>query len=404
MKSKLILVSLIAILTFAMLGVFASAATLDLSGQTVEIDRVPATGSVAVVAGETVPVELWFTANENASDVIVSTWIQGHRSDKAEQDFADLIAGSDYKAKLSLKIPEDLDPEEALTLYIRVESDAGTWEDVYDLKGQRQAYNLDVLLVDIDPSAKAGSIVAVGVVVKNMGRHESKDTLVSVKIPELGISKTAYFDDLYPMDECSDSDNECNKDNARERKLFLTLPENAEAGSYKVEITATNSDTQATVVKTLEVTADKDVKGQALANPSSKTFAVGEEAVYELVLVNSGNKVAIYNIAPEVTDALSLTLSDSVAVVPAGSSKTVKVYAKANREGTFGFAVNAVSGDQSQKVNYTATVSGKSVVNNNNIIALTIVLAIIFVVLVIVLIVLLTRKPQKTEEFGESYY
>jgi uncharacterized membrane protein len=189
-----------------------------------------------------------------------------------------------------------------------------------------------------------------------------------------------------------------------ERKIFLTLPETAEAGSYRVEITASNEDTQSTVVKTLEITAETAVRGQALANPSSETFAVGEEAVYQLVLVNSGSNVAIYTIAPEASDALSVTLSDSVAVVPAGSSKTVNVYVKANREGTFGFAVTATSDNLSQKVNYTATVSGKSVVNSNNIIALTIVLAIIFVVLVIVLIVLLTRKPQKSEEFGESYY
>ena len=33
-----------------------------------------------------------------------------------------------------------------------------------------------------------------------------------------------------------------------------------------------------------------------------------------------------------------------------------------------------------------------------------IILAIIFVVLLIVLIVLLTRKPEKAEEFEESYY
>jgi len=404
MKSKLILVSLVAILTFAMLGSFASAiSSLDLSNQYVEIDRLPATGNVAVVAGQTYPVELWFTANENASDVVISAWIQSHTSDRVEINFADLISGSDYKAKFDLKTPEDMDPEEALTLYIRVESDAGTWEDSFNLRGQREAYNLDVLLVDMDPSAKAGSTVPIDVVIKNMGRHESKDTLVSVKIPELGISKTAYFDDLYPVDEC-DSDNGCDQTNSMERKIFLTLPETAEAGSYRVEITASNEDTQSTVVKTLEITAETAVRGQALANPSSETFAVGEEAVYQLVLVNSGSNVAIYTIAPEASDALSVTLSDSVAVVPAGSSKTVNVYVKANREGTFGFAVTATSDNLSQKVNYTATVSGKSVVNSNNIIALTIVLAIIFVVLVIVLIVLLTRKPQKSEEFGESYY
>jgi preprotein translocase subunit SecG len=39
-----------------------------------------------------------------------------------------------------------------------------------------------------------------------------------------------------------------------------------------------------------------------------------------------------------------------------------------------------------------------------NVAVLTLVLAIIFVVLLVVLIVLLTRKPEKVEEFEESYY
>ena len=414
MNSKFVLVSLIAVLTAVMLGAFASAATnvvadsLGLTNEYIEIDRTQDTGTVAVVAGETLPLEFWFTANENASDVFVSAWIQGHRSERTEIEFADLIAGSDYKAKLSFQIPDDLDPEENLVLVTRVEADSGTWESESDLKGQRVADNLEILLVDMDSTAKAGSTVAVSVVVKNMGRHEAEDTLVSVKIPELNILKTAYFEDLSPEDECNDDDDgECDEDDARERKLFLNIPSDAKAGTYKVEITAFNDDTESSVVKNLAVSATEVVGGsKALANPSSKTFAVGEEAVYELVLVNSGNKIAVYNLAPEASDDLTISLSDSVATVPAGSSKAVKVYVKAIKEGTFNFAVVATSDDGfSGKSDYTATVSGRaSAVSNNNIVVLTIVLAIVFVVLVIILIVLLTRKPQKSEEFGESYY
>jgi preprotein translocase subunit SecG len=44
---------------------------------------------------------------------------------------------------------------------------------------------------------------------------------------------------------------------------------------------------------------------------------------------------------------------------------------------------------------------GKAV---NPIVVLTVVLAIIFLVLLVVLIVLIGRKPQKSEEYGESYY
>jgi len=51
----------------------------------------------------------------------------------------------------------------------------------------------------------------------------------------------------------------------------------------------------------------------------------------------------------------------------------------------------------------TINTQGKGFTANTAVI-LTVVLAVIFVVLLVVLIVLLTRKPEKTEEFGESYY
>ncbi|MFA5992928.1 MAG: hypothetical protein WC796_04440 [Candidatus Pacearchaeota archaeon] len=399
MNSKFILVSFIAVLTIAMLGTFASAASLDIKNQYVEVNGLPATGNNAVISGDTLPVRIDFTANENASEVQVSAWVQGYRSERVQQDFADLISGGDYSARLLVDVPTDLDPTQDLTLYVRVESDNGNWEDSFNLKGQRQSNELSVLLVDMDNTVKAGSTMPIGVVVKNIGMHESQDTMVTVKVPELGISKTAYLEDLAVLDTCTEN---CDNEDSVERNLFLTIPSNAPAGVYKVEITAFNDKTEATVVKTLTV-AQSEASGKILANPSSKSFAVGEEAVYELVLVNSGDKLAIYNLGSTASDALTVTLSDYVAAVPAGSSKTVTVYATANREGTFGFAVTANSDNFSDKVNYTAVVKNQKI-TNNNIIVLTIALAIIFVVLVIVLVVLLTRRPQKSEEFGESYY
>jgi hypothetical protein len=400
MNAKIVMVSLIAILTIVMLGAITSAAPLQISNQYVEIDGIPATGNTAVTAGETVPVKVWFTANENASEVQVSAWVQGYRDEKAQVNFDDLISGSDYKSSLSVGIPADLQPEELLTLYVRIETDAGNWEDEYILRGQREPNKLDVLLVDMDSTVKAGETMPIGIVVKNMGRHESEDTMMTVKIPELGIVKTAYLDDLAVVDNC---DENCDEADSVERKLLLTIPATAQAGVYKVEINAFNDLTDTTVTKTITI-AEPEVEVSILANPSTKTFGVGEEVAYELILVNSGDKMVIYNLGATLSDALEITLSDYVAAVPAGSSKTVKVYVKADKEGTYAFAVNANSESTlSQKVNYTAIVKDKPM-TNNNIIVLTIALAIIFVLLVIVLVVLLTRKPQKTEEFGESYY
>jgi preprotein translocase subunit SecG len=65
------------------------------------------------------------------------------------------------------------------------------------------------------------------------------------------------------------------------------------------------------------------------------------------------------------------------------------------------------NGDLVESKEFAANVEGTSLntgFSGNTAVVLTVVLAIIFVVLLVVLIVLLTRKPQKTQEFGESYY
>jgi hypothetical protein len=403
MKAKFALAVLVCVLATVLVASFASAA-LDFHVYNVKINDLDAySGQASVVAGETYPVSIKFLANENASDVVVSAWVQGERSESVDREFYDLIDGSRYDARLSLTIPENIDPEEELTWYLRIETDSGNWEEEFSLKGQRQSNNLEVLLVDMENEVKAGETVAVSVALRNMGRQDAEDVLVTVRIPELGVSRSAYFEDLFPLDDCDDDDDDCSRSNTREKTIFVSVPESAKAGLYQVEVVAESDDAESKVIKELRV-RDTVVSGNVLTNPSSKTFSVGEEAVYNLVLVNSGDNIQVFNLVPQSSDALSISLSESFVAIPAGSSETVKVYVKSNREGTFNFAVEATADGFSQTAQYSATVQGRSITGGNNVVALTIVLAIIFVVLVIILIVLLTRKPEKTEEFGESYY
>jgi uncharacterized membrane protein len=402
MKAKFAMAVLVLILSTVLVANFASADLLEIKNTKFQVNnRFAGPDMVAVEAGETYPVEFWFTALENASDVSISTWIQGERSDRVERDFGDLIAGSKYNARLSIVIPDDIDSEEELTIYFRVESDSGNYELEKTLAGQRKPDNLEILLVDFDNEVSAGETVAVEVALRNRGRQDAEDTLVTVRIPELGVSRSAFFEDLYPEDECDDDD--CDRDNSRERTIFLSIPKNAAEGLYSVEVIAESDRTESSVLKQIRI-SDNEVEASALASPSSRTFSVGEEAVYNLVLVNSGSEIEIFNLAPQASDALSVSLSESFVAIPAGSSETVQVYVKANREGTFNFAVEATSNGFTKSTQYSATVEGRSITSGNNVVALTIVLAIVLVVLLIVLIVLLTRRPERTEEFGESYY
>ena len=139
---------------------------------------------------------------------------------------------------------------------------------------------------------------------------------------------------------------------------------------------------------------------------NSKTFAVGETESYSLTLVNAGDRVRIYELILETSSGLTLSVEEPVVVVSAGDSKTVKVLASAKNQGKFDFAVNVNSDNELvQRQSYRANVEGRTFGGAGNAtVLLTVILAIIFVVLLVVLIVLLTRKPEKSEEFGESYY
>jgi len=417
MESKAILVSLLTIFAVLIASVLVSASDLSVSNLRLSVKGVEFTNFfgdiVEADAGETIPIKVVFTAGESVSDIRVKTEISGYRDDiTASTARFDIVEGATYSKLLSLKVPTDVDPAEDYTLTVTIEAKNKEFEQELTLRIQRESYNLEVLSVDAVRQVTAGSNLAVNVVLKNRGSHRVDDTFVVARIPELNIEKRVYFGDLTPIDghettidlngdivlfENSD------KEDAAERTLFLAIPSDAKAGVYNLEVEATTADTTTKTTKSI-VIAGTEQRSDVLTAMTSKDVQAGQIVTYDLVVINSGDKIAVYNIVPESAQNLIVSVDEPIITVPADSSKTVKVTATAGDVmGTFNFAVNVNSQDQLVKrVNFSANVSKKSF--SNNVMVLTVILAIIFVVLLIVLIVLLTRKPEKTEEFGESYY
>lgn len=403
MKSKAILVSLLAIFVVFAVSALVSASDLNVYQREVSIKGVdfvwPSWETVSVDAGETVPIKIAFTAGEDASDVRVKAFISGYRDDiTASTGRFDILQGVTYSKLLSLKVPTDVESAEDYTLTIRVETRTADTEWEFPLKVQRESYNLEVLSVETSREVTAGSNLAVNVVLKNRGSHTLDDTFVVARIPALNVEKRVYFSDLTSTDQ-ADPD----KEDAAERTLFLQVPSDAKAGIYNLEVEASNADATETTTKSITVVGSEQ-KSDILAAVSSKEVQAGSTVTYDLVVINSGDKIAVYTIVPENAQNLIVSVDEPIITVPADSSRTVKVSVTAGEVmGTFNFAVNVNSDDKLVKrVNLSANVSKKAI--TNNVMVLTVVLAIVFIVLLIVLIVLLTRKPEKTEELGESYY
>jgi hypothetical protein len=299
-------------------------------------------------------------------------------------------------------LPSDLDSlEEEFTLVVRLETKTDHFEEEFTLKIQREGHSLEILSVDAQRSVDAGSLLPVTVVLKNRGSHELDDVFVTVSIPALDIKKNGYFGDLTATDKDNGNDND--NDDARERTLFLQIPTDAEEGLYEVEVRAHSLDAETSVTKNVFISGVREAS-DVLTAVTGKEIPVGETVTYDLIIVNSGSKLGVYEIIPETVDNLIVSVDEAIVTVQPDSSRVVRVRVTGTQKGTYSFGVNVNSAGNElvKRVALSATVTGAKQLTGN-VFILTVVLAIIFIVLLIVLIILLTRKPQKTEE-GESYY
>jgi hypothetical protein len=409
MESKKLLMSVVAV--FALVLLLSNVSAL-VQLRSVEIDGVgvyPEYADLSSLPGSNLPVKVIFYSNENYEDVRVKAWIAGSSGLSESTERFDLIAERQYVRYFSLSLPEKVDPEESLKLRILVENQDGELLDrSIDLTVQRENYRVEVLDVDMDSRVQTGEKLALDVVLKNRGRNLAEDTFVRISIPALGVEKKAYFEDLAPVDQ-SETDEEVRRDDSAERRVYLDIPSSAKPGIYTLEIEVFSEDSSSTITRKI-VVVGASADSIVIAPVKVKTFATGATAEYTITLVNSGNKVQVYEVVSESPTGLVVVADEPIVAVPAGTSKTVKVYVTASQAGTYDFAVSVMSsGDLVKKEALVANVegtraSGTSSVAQNTTVLLTVVLAIIFVVLLVVLIVLLTRKPEKAKEFGESYY
>jgi len=419
MNTKKILVSLctIAIALFLVATVSASTlygydtinttnastvSTSDLANYTIiEVDGINVLNHPSVIAGEKVTVRVQFTANVNARDVVIKAEIEGDKvSFDAVSSSFDVEKGNTYKKTLTLEVPFELKAvaSDYLTLNVRIWN--GDSESEYNnlaLKVQRPSYNPVVKSISTSQSVQAGETFPVDIVLKNVGYNDLDDVYVTVGISALGAERTSYFGDLVSVESCT---NDCDEMDTVSGRIFLEVPYTAKSGVYTLEVTVTNDDVESKFVR--QIVIENDLSENVIVSSTSKTVAVGENAEYTLLLINPTNSLKVYKVVAESTGEISSSVDNAVVAVPAGSSKTVTVTANARLEGDYNFDVSVFSGDKFiSKVNLNLKAEGKSV---NPIVVLTVILAIIFLVLLVVLIVLLGKKPQKAEEFGESYY
>ncbi|MFH1364994.1 MAG: hypothetical protein ABIH28_00200 [archaeon] len=402
MNAKSFLVSFIATVSILLLVATASAFTGDLTtNEAVEVDGIDAyTGDVSVIAGEKISIEVYFDSLQDASDVTVKAEIEGNKVDvESKTSVFDVETDKRYKKVLTLQVPYELKDalSDSITLTLTVRNGDYKSDEEFNLKVQRPSYNAEIKSVTVKQTITAGETIYADVVLKNIGYNDLEDVYITASIPTLGLnSGKKYLGDLVALEE-----RDCENDaicliryedyldeedvDTMTARIYLDIPYNVDGGIYALEITVENDDEKEEFVKQIIV-----------KNDFSETIMQSGNSV---VFVNPTNKIMVYKIIPE----YPATVSESVVVVPAGSSKTVTIKADSDKE----YKISIFSGETLVKVlsfNPAKELDGQKESSTSPLVALTIILAIIFVILLVVLIVMITKKPEKVEEFGESYY
>ena len=394
MNTKKILVSFLLIASVLFLAATVSAAevtqTASIKVDGVEVatfnvaDLVTPTdltgAEVSVNAGDTIDVRVEFTASTNASDVKIRATLEGENDDVTEVTSKfDVIDNMTYVKTLSLTVPSDFEDDEldnTLDLVLEIDD---TELDAITVSVQRPSYEVSVKAM-VSNTIEAGQSVPVEVVLENTGYNDIEDMYVTVSIAELGIEKRAYFGDLVTVTYGDDpSENDEDAEDTVRGTLNLDVPFTAKSGKYTLVVKVENDEATSTVKK--DITISNSISELAIKSGN------------DLVLINPTNSLKVYKLIYESNEVTVL--------LPAASTKTVPI--EVPKSGDYSFDVSVFSGDvllSTVKFNGSETTAQIT----SPVFVLTVILAIVFLVLLVVLIVLITKKPQKAEEFGESYY
>ncbi len=415
MKTKNLLVFFLVIASILSVANLAIAEDELVSVDSVKINELYDYGDedISIIGGETAIITVYFTALEDASNVRIKAEIEGEKIDvSAKKGPFDLEEGKRYVKTLNVKIPYELKDEVSDSVFLEIEiwnSDYKTEHSEISLNVQREPYKALVMSIDSKSSVEAGENFLVKTTLKNVGYNELDDTYVTVRIPALGIERTSYLGDIIAVEyeDCDNGNCYCNNDeeDTVQGKFYLEIPYDAQPGIYALEVEIQNEDIVTNKEKQIIVKNDF-ASGNLIATTIGKTFSVGKDAEYNLLIANPTNKLKVYNIVIESPQDLRVSAESSVIAIPAGSSKTISLIANAKTSGKYQFSVNLFSGSEivsSTTLKADATKESKM---DNPMIILTVSLAIVLLVLLIIVIVLLGKKPKENEkeEFGESYY
>lgn len=411
----------ISLLTISMVSALDSTnlrwGTVKINGD--EIDMGVGGSVLAVEEGETLHVRVGLVAATGAQNVEVEARISGYEySDRQTLEDStpvfDIAPGTTKYVTLDVELPRQLDSDQYL-LRLRVldrNTEALTEEIVLAVESPR--HGLDIADVSFSPgnTVKAGRSLLTTVLLENYGDREENDVKVTVSVPQLGVSAVEYVDVEFDTDDIEYED---------VPEMFLSIPANAAAGDYDVEVTAEfNQYDVVTKTYSVHVLANELFQSQdgedtlvLAVGPESQNVAAGSTATYAVALNNPGARSTAYVLAANTGSWATTSLSESLVVLEAGKTKVVYVQVTAAENAPAGQYPVSMTVSANNEVLQTVTLSanvvgaqpqaGQQTISLRN--GLEIALIVLVVLLVIIgLIIGFSRLRKDGEEEEKTYY
>jgi len=398
-------------IAFAFILALTAVTALPLDQITVDIDDIilneNAVNRLSLERGHEYDIRVRFTAEANLRDVQIRSFLSGYEFSDIDDiedktSLFDVENGVTYVKKLNLKFPNDIDEDNYKLRIIITDRFNEEITLNYNLKVDVPRNSLVIQDAIFSPSnsVRAGSALLAKVRVENRGQQDQKDVKVTVSIPQLSVSGTAYIEKIDNGDDEEETE-----------EIFIRLPKCAKAGNYDVTIDVEYQQlhrkvsAQRTIAVLEDDTCNENKTAPTTIQVGSQTINViaGQMATFPITLTNTGKKSQSFTINVQSNDVASVTITPSnLVVVPAGQTQQVFVNAQVNEKASAGahqLAATIQNGDSTQQVNLNLMVTNSQVGTKRIVEVVLIALVIILVVIAIVLGISYVRGKGQTETY-----
>lgn len=334
---KLKIMALLSMLFILAAGGALSAAALPLSVDKAQIDNYDIwpdqSNRLSVEKGQEFEFKISLTAWQDIQNLEAEVFIAGYEysdyesiSDRTHN--FDMEANVTYSKTLTLKLPSDIDVDNYKLRLIISDRYGDQLVQRYNLKIDAPRHSLRISDLEIFPENQlvAGRAIVATVRVENLGEKDEENVKVTASIPELGLSDSAYLNDIEAGDE------------EGTEELYMRIPTCAKEGLYDFNVELKYDRKRETITETRQIKIlESESCGSKIpmfeSDSAKLSMKAGESKTFRITVENNAASSKALTISLSTDDWAETRISpSSTAVISAGESETFTIHIDADKK------------------------------------------------------------------------